>query len=221
MVNHLEAKLSVTCTGAGGKERHGEMFSAKAQRMQIYLSVKLLSGMRCWAHRSRRPSSRVGTHTESGPESAHMSPCSYRETCCTDPWVTVEEKTHMKMWQMQKKQHSENKFKMQRKNRQYWFPMALERAGHFPSISQVLYWQSLYMPRKVQVFTGINPRWQHHFKILTPHLEGGSSDDLVWENWFLSQTSFLVPPLAGGFQLFSLTSPLFTAFWGWQMCSTY
>lgn len=82
-------KLSGTCTGAGGKERHGEMFSAKGQRMLIYLSVKLPLGRRRWARRSRRRSSRVGTRTESAPGSAHTCLCSCRETCCTDPRVTA------------------------------------------------------------------------------------------------------------------------------------
>lgn len=85
IIKHLEAKLSGMSTGAGGKEMHGEMFSVRAQRMLIYLSVKLPLDTRRWARRSKRQSSQVDRHTESGPESGRMCLCSYRETCCTDP----------------------------------------------------------------------------------------------------------------------------------------
>lgn len=131
VTKHLEAKLCGTCTGAGGKEMPGEMFPAKAQRILLYLSVKLPPDTRRWARRSRRRSSLVGTQSEFGPESGHMCLCSYRETCCTNPPVSAEGKNTQEIWQMQEKQHRENKVKIWRKGAlQSWFPMALESASH-------------------------------------------------------------------------------------------
>lgn len=69
---------------------------AEAQRMLMYLSVKLPPGTRRWARRSRRRSSWAGTGSGSGPESAHRCPCSCRETCCTDPPETAWQTTHVK-----------------------------------------------------------------------------------------------------------------------------
>lgn len=181
--------------GQGGRRCMGKCFQLFfSQRMPIYLVVKLPLDRRCWAHHSKHQSNQVDTHTESGPGSGHTCLCSCRETCCIDPEVTAEGKTHMKYGKGSRKQRPENKLKMQRKAAlQYWLDVALKRAGqYFPNLSQVFYWQS-HMPRKVQVYRGINPRWQHYFRILTPYHEGGSLAGLVWENQVLSQTRFLVP----------------------------
>lgn len=62
-----------------------ELFSLKAQKMLIYLFVKLPLDTRHWAHRSKRQSTQVGRHIECGLRSGHTCLCSYRETSCTDP----------------------------------------------------------------------------------------------------------------------------------------
>lgn len=138
--------------------------------MLIYPFVKLPLDRRHWARRSKRQSSQKDSHIESGLHFGNMCLCSYRETYCTDPQVSREDK-EKPQYMVRSVGNTDPEYKFRRlssggKEKKALVPRSTGKKGTVlvkSNLASSLTIPRACMSRRVQMCREANPRWQHRF----------------------------------------------------------